>query len=791
MLGNSGSTERAADDYLPYVGHIADKVVLLQNGSVLAMGHIEGVAFELEDPAMRNARARALNNVLRNIADDNVSVYMHLVRHSDVPARPARRFRSWFAQELDQRFEERVLADTLLRNDYYFSVVVTPRNVLGTFAGAIQHFFSRDSRPQSPPNLRQLEDVWQVIAGALSAYNVKRLGVRFKDDVLFSEIGEALRLVMTSRWLPVPVVSGTLGAALYTDRVVCNHRTGLEIVAPDKSIYGTIFSFREYPAKTRTGMLNTLLNADFPFVLSQSFDFLTRAQAHAKLSLKQGQMISSGDKAATQVAELSQAEDELASGAFVMGAHHISLAVYADNRRQLAANGAKSRARLTDAGAVVAQEGLGLEAAYWSQLPGNTRWRTRPAAVTSKNFAGFASFENYPVGSKKGHWGNALARWRTDGGTPYDYVPHVDDVGMTAIFGPIGRGKTTLLMFLLAMMEQSMVDRDGAVVFFDKDRGGELLVRATGGTYLVLRRGEPSGLAPLRGLEDTAASRDFLREWVTALIESDGRGGISPEEGRRLRRGIARQLSYEPEMRSLAGLREFLMHGQPDGAGARLERWCRGHALGWAFDSDVDEVNLSASITGFDMTHLLEHEEVCAPAASYLLHRVGAVVDGRRFVMSCDEFRAYLLNPQFASVVDKFLLTVRKNNGLLILATQQPEHVLESKLGASLVAQCMTKILYPSPTADRAAYIDGLKCTEGEYRAVREDMALGKRKFLLKREKGSVICEFDLSSMPEFVAVLSGRANTVRFAEKLRREYGEDPADWLHRFMERYHEAQD
>jgi len=52
--------------------------------------------------------------------------------------------------------------------------------------------------------------------------------------------------------------------------------------------------------------------------------------------------------------------------------------------------------------------------------------------------------------------------------------------------------------------------------------------------------------------------------------------------------------------------------------------------------------------------------------------------------MSCDEFRAYLLNPMFAAVVDRFLLTVRKNNGMLILATQQPEHVLESKLGSSL-----------------------------------------------------------------------------------------------------------
>lgn len=191
------------------------------------------------------------------------------------------------------------------------------------------------------------------------------------------------------------------------------------------------------------------------------------------------------------------------------------------------------------------------------------------------------------------------------------------------------------------------------------------------------------------------------------------------------------------------------------------------------------------------MTHLLEYEEVCAPAAAYLLHRIGEVVDGRRFVMSCDEFRAYLLNPKFSSVIDKFLLTVRKNNGLLILATQQPEHVLESSLGASLVAQCMTKIFYPSPTADRAAYIDGLKCTEREFQAVREDMAIGSRKFLLKRESGSVICEFDLRDIREYVAVLSGRANTVRFVDQLRKTCGEDPSAWLETFMDRYHEAGD
>ncbi|MBY5625574.1 VirB4 family type IV secretion/conjugal transfer ATPase [Rhizobium leguminosarum] len=789
MFGTSGRTERSGEIYLPYVGHLSDKAVLLEDGAIMAMAHVRGLPFELEDVAIRNARCRAFNTLLRNIADDNVSICAHLVRHNDVPSPPARQFRSTFAGSLSEAYEQRVLLGNLFRNDHFLTLIVYPRSTVGKFRG---RFFKRyeGKEVDLASQARNLEDLWHITAGALDAYGLRRLGIREKDGVIFSEIAEALRLIMTCRLTPVPMVSGSLGASIYTDRVICGKRA-VEIRTPGDSYVGSMFSFREYPAKTSTGMLHPLLSTNFPLVLSQSFSFLTRAQAHAKLSLKSSQMTSSGDKAVSQITELAEAEDALASNEFVMGSHHLSLCVYADDLNSLADRAASARTRLAESGAVIVQEGIGMEAAYWAQLPGNTKWRTRPGAITSRNFAGLVSFENFPSGANSGHWGNAVARFRTNGGTPFDYVPHENDVGMTAIFGPVGKGKTTLMTFILAMLEQSTAERNGAIVFFDKDRGGELLVRATGGTYLALRRGVPSGLAPLRGLENTSASRDFLREWMVALIENDGRGAISSEEVRRLDRGITRQLSFEPAMRSIAGLREFLLHGPSEGAGARLERWCRGSALGWAFDGEIDEVKLDASITGFDMTQLLEYEEVCAPAAAYLLHRVGSVVDGRRFVMSCDEFRFYLLNPQFAAVIDKFLLTVRKNNGLLILATQQPEHVLESPIGASLVAQCMTKIFYPSPTADRSAYIDGLKCTEGEFQAIREHMAIGSRKFLLKRESGSVVCEFDLAEMREYVAVLSGRANTVRFADQLRDEYGEAPGAWIDKFMARYHEVQD
>jgi len=791
MLGDSGVRERSGEIYLPFVGHIGPQTILMEDGSVLAMAEVQGVPFELEDHAQRNARLRMLNTLFRNIADDNIAIYSHLVRHPLEERRALhRQFRSDFARDLDQAYRDRVLDGQLFENTYLLSLVISPRGALGS--GATRRFTKWRKRPgDNAERLKEeLEQLWYIVASSLEGFAVRRLGAYEWNGLAFSEMAEALRMLITCRQLRVPIVSGHLGASLYTDRVICGRR-GFEVRDPRKSAFGTIFSFREYPAKTRPGMLNSLLAAPFSLVLSQSFQFLTRAQAHGSLSLKAAQMASANDKAASQMIGLDEAADALASNEFVMGSHHLSLAVYGNSVAEVRDNGAKARSRLADSGAVVSEESIGLEAAFWSQLPGNYRWRTRPGAISSRNFAGLSGFDNFPRGAGEGYWGPALTRFRTDGQTPYDYIPHVGDVGMTAIFGPTGSGKTALLMFLLAMFEQATVARDGAVVFFDKDRGGELLVRATGGTYLVLRRGEDSGMAPLRGLSDTPGARDFLRTWVLGLIQSDGKGGITPDEEQRLERGIARQLQLPNEMRSLAGLREFLGHANAAGAGPRLDKWCRGQALGWAFDGASDDVRLDAAVTGFDMTHLLDLDQVCAPAAAYLLFRIGTVMDGRRFVMACDEFRAYLLNDQFAAVIDKFLLTVRKNNGMLILGTQQPEHVLESPIGSSLVAQCQTKILFPSPTADRKAYIEGLKCTEGEFRAVREDMLTGRRRFLLKREGGSVICDFDLSPVPEFIAVLSGRANTVRFVDRLRKELGEAPAQWLPAFLERFREARD
>ncbi|MDX5929504.1 VirB4 family type IV secretion/conjugal transfer ATPase [Acidiphilium acidophilum] len=830
MRGNTGWSERDAAPYLPYLGHIRPEVMLLDDGSLLAMGELDGLPCELADDAERNAVTRMLNGLWKTIADDNLTIATHLIRHRSVADLPPGVFPNAFSGTLDRLYRQRVLAGRLYQNRYLLSVLVAPRNPAGGAIGGRRLTRTLARLRQQPVGasdhlLLQLEDIWGAISRTLDAYGLRRLGLRDGRGgaFQFSAIAEALRLILTGDFLPVPLVSGPIGSAIYTDQVIFGRRA-YEIRSPGTPRFGAIFGLREYPAVTFPGMLDHVLSLPFPLVLSQSFGFLARHDATGKLALKQNQMTAAGDKALSQIDELTDAQDHLASGHLAMGAHHLSLAIYADTIATLNAQAGIARTALADAGAVAVQETLGNEAAYFAQLPGNTVWRTRPGAITTRNFAALSGFDAFPRGAAHGHWGPALVRFRTTAGTPYDFVPHVGDVGMTAIFGKTGQGKTTLMLFLLALFPRYFTERGGAVVFFDKDRGGELLCRAVGGRYLEIRGGVDSGLAPLRGLEDNSQSVAFLVDWVGGLITQDGHGPLPPDDEARLARGIAALLRMPPALRSFAGLRQFLDWRNPLGAGARLERWCRGGSLGWAFDGEADHVALDAGMCGFDLTAILENPTVCAPAASYLLHRIRNALDGRRFVLSCDEFNFYLLNPLFAKIWADFYLTARKANAVVMLATQEPGPVLASPMGQSILNQCQTLIFCPTPGADERVYCGGLagglataggsaggsgggggagarggpgaggpslNLTAGEFRALREDMLPGSRQYLIKRDSGSVIVDFDIGAIPECVAVLSTRKTTAAFAEALRAAHGDAPEAWLPAFMSRCHEAVD
>ncbi len=760
---------------LPYARHVSDHVVALDNRALMICFKLDGASFETADVRDINDWHAKLNNAWRNLADERLAIWTHIVRRED-RGYPEGVFQSAFARDLDAEYRQRVTGTRLFTNDLYVTVVLHPGRDAADRAAA---FFNR-LRARSRAGLevdedaiRVLEDKGRDLLQYLSRYGVRPLGLYQHNGLAFSEPMELLHLVLTGRQQRIPLVRGHLGQALYTCRVIFG-REALEIREPGEEKFAGIFGVKEYPATTRPGLWDGLLRAKYPFVATQSFAFLSKASARAILERKQNQLIKANDRAHSQVDGLDDAIDDLVSNRFVMGEHQFSMLVYGASTKELADNMSAARATLADSGLVVAREDLALEAAFWAQFPGNFAKRSRPAAINSRNFAALSPFHTYPSGRPTGNqWGPAVALLRTSALSPFYFNFHAGDLGHTFICGPSGSGKTVVQNFMLAQLEKFGAQQ----VFIDKDRGAEIFVRASGGTYLSLKNGSPTGFAPFQALDYSPANLVFLSQLVRKLVTPPDRP-LSVQEERLIADGIAALQPMAPRQRSLLALRQLLGQRDAEGIGARLEKWTRSGSLGWVLDNDTDQVPLEARLIGFDMTDFLDNAEVRTPIMMYLIHRLESLVDGRRLVVDIDEFWKALGDESFRGLAQDGLKTYRKKNAFMVFGTQSPADVLRSEISHTILEQCPTKIFLPNPYGQARDYVDGFGLTREEFRLVREELSPESRMFLVKQGHNSVVVELNLNGLDDELAVLSGRAETVELLDRIRAQHGDDPAVW-------------
>ncbi len=767
--------------HLPYLRHASPQVVSLSTRALITCLRIEGASFETRDPAELNDLHAKLNLTLRNIADERLALWSHVVRRR-VRTQPAPGFRSDFARNLDADYHARLSAEDLYRNELTLTLVWHPGRDAAERANALLARLRRARAANDEldlAGLKKLEDATRTVIAALSAYGPSRLDLVERDGIVFSQTAEFLHELVSAEALPVPLVHGPIGPLLYSNRLIFGRET-VEIRGAGASRYAGLFRLKEYPASTKPGLLNGLLCAPMELVVTHSFAFMSKSEAKAVMTRKQNQLLSANDPAASQIGDLDEALDDLESGRFAMGDHHVSVLVRGDTPAALLETMARGRRILADAGAVVAREDLGLESAYWAQLPGLFRYRARAGAITSRNFAALSPFHTYPCGQADGnHWGPAVACLKAASGTPYHFSFHVGDLGNTFVCGPSGSGKTVFITFALAQAE-----RLGALlVLFDKDRGAEIAIRALGGTYLSLKSGVLTGCAPLRRLELTPANLAFLGRLVRQLVTVKDRP-ISAVDEARIDAGLLALRDLPPAERSLAALRVFLGQRDPEGIGARLERWCSGGPLGWVLDGDEDRISIDAPALGFDMTEVLDDPELRTPLMMVLFHRVEELIDGRRIVIAIDEFWKALGDDAFRSLANDGLKTIRKKNGVMVFGTQSPRDALASPIAHTIVEQCPTQVFYPNPRGQAADYVDGFHLSRREFRLVKEELSNESRRFLLRQGRHALVAELDLAGLDDHLAVLSGRTATVELLDRLRAEVGEDLQAWLPLFQQ-------
>jgi type IV secretion system protein VirB4 len=483
------------------------------------------------------------------------------------------------------------------------------------------------------------------------------------------------------------------------------------------------------------------------------------------MNLALRRMRSAEDEAVSLRAELSEAKDQVAAGRAGFGEHHMTVAVYGESLKELDRHVADVTATLSDLGINAVREDIGLEPAFWAQFPANFKYITRRALISTGNFAGLASGHNFAVGSPSGnHWGEAVSLLETTAAGPYFFNFHQGDLGNFTVIGPSGSGKTVVLNFLLAQARKY----DPRIIFFDKDRGADLFVRAIGGSYDRLHPDVPSGLNPLQ-LDDTPVNRQFLIDWVALLA-----GGVSVEEQAQVKDAIDANFAQPLPHRRLKHLVELFRGGaRPHGSDlwSRLKPWWGNGERAWLFDNSKDATDLNARVVGFDMTAILDDPALRTPAMLYLFHRVEQRLDGTPAIIVVDEGWKALDDEVFVRRIKDWEKTIRKRNGIVGFATQSARDALDSKIASAIIEQAATQIFMVNPKASHDDYCTGFGLTEHELDLIRT-LPDSAHCFLVKHGGESVVVRLDLSSEPEILTILSGREMTVRLADELRAKPG-------------------
>ncbi|MFT3755118.1 MAG: VirB4 family type IV secretion/conjugal transfer ATPase [Pseudoxanthomonas sp.] len=768
--------EARSGDRLPYARVIDGRTVELRDGALLQCLHLSGFAFETADDEMLNHRQRARDAALRAIADSRYVVHHHLLRRR-VQVETTGEFDDPVSADLDARWQAALGARRLFVNDLFISVMRRPaRGKAGWFdrvLGSARRGEAADAALAR--ELRELDAVREALMSALQGYAPRLLDGYDTAHGRCSEPLEFLSALFNGEMQPMLEPQGDVGQHLPYKRV----SFGIDAIerrgADGRSDYSAVLGLKEYPPQAMPGMLDALLRLPCEMTLSETFAFVDRQTGMERVGLALRRQRAADDDSETLRRGLAEAKDDLAAGRSALGEHHLSLLVRAGSLEELDGAVAECAAALADLGAVAVREELALEPAFWAQFPGNEDYAARKALISTGAFAGFASLHGFPQGkAEDNHWGAALSVLETSAATPYFFNFHRGDLGNFSVIGPSGSGKTVAMNFLAAQARRYAP----RTVLFDKDRGSEIFVRATGGHYSTLRSGEASGFNPLQ-LPDTANNRAFLREWIERLVCAPGER-LSVEDSAIVAQAVDASYAQAFPVRRLRYFRELLgghRRVAPDDLAARLAPWCEGGEHAWLFDNASDRLDLSTPVLGFDMTELLDTPKLRTPAMLYLFHRIEERLDGHPAMILIDEGWKALDDEAFAARIRDWMKTLRKRNAIIGFGTQSARDALDSRVASAIIEQTATQLFMPNPRAQAEDYCTGFGLSEHELELVR-NLPAHAHAFLIKHGNDSVVVRLDLSAMPDLLAVMSGRESSVRKLDELRRQHGDHPRGW-------------
>jgi type IV secretion system protein VirB4 len=781
-------------DLLLYDSLIDDGVLLLQDGALLAGWSFRGPDMASATPCEMAALSARLNSILRLGSGWMVACDVIRSRSPEYPDGGA--FPDPITRLIDlERSRQFRSEDAHFESEYFLTVTYLPpeeteETIKGwMFEGKCQF---RSNGERALEYFKSRVATFENILGSL--FQVQRLrAVRSLDDHGFPAIHDELlryvhRCVTTlDHRVARPDIPVYLSEIIATTDFVAGiapriGRKHLRVIAidgfPRLSFPGILGAVDCLPIEYRWHTRAIFLDPEEAHRVLDK----TRRKWRSRIRGWRDQLLRTDSGpinvfAQEMAADAEEAMGVAASGDVLFCLYNTGILCYHENEAQLEENAALVVKTVQNLGFACRIETVNAVEGWRGSLPGDGYRNVRRVLVHTLNLADmmpttavWAGLKENPSQLMPKH-SPPLLYAATTGATPFRLSLHVGDLGHTLMVGPPGAGKST---FLGATAAQWFRYPRARVFAFDKGYSLFVLTRAAGGEFYDIG-GERTHWAfcPLKEI-DTQPDVAWAVDWIESLCALQ-QFNVTPRHRNAIAEAIL--LLQNSPTRTLT---ELVANIQNTEVREALNYYTLGGPMGHLLDSDHDMLGSGRFLT-FEIEHLMNlGEKAVVAVLLYLFRRIEKRLDGAPTLVPLDEAWVYLRHPLFRERVRDWLKTLRKLNGVVLLATQNLSDIFNSPIRDVVLESCPTKILLPNAEAANPAsrqFYESIGLNEREIDIVQK--SIPKRQYYVVSSDGRRLIALGLGGVAISFVAVSGREE-FQLAGEMMDRYGDGwQPEWL------------
>lgn len=565
---------------------------------------------------------------------------------------------------------------------------------------------------------------------------------------------------------------------------------------PDKKHnkeHANIIALKDYPLMSTEGDFNDLFKVKRNFILWSNITPVNREKNKSWIKYKLN-LLKNIDLIgffSSRVENLEEAGEHLEEGSINFFWHDQRILVWGDSKEEAYNAYMDVKKSLADSNIPTILE-YWPENPYWSMFPDYESVSDRYRKISTANLANWVNLGSYQEGLQATSFGNepiTYFKTKTFSNFAFNFhdTPRSMATGHTFIIGGTGEGKSTLISFLLM---NCLKYKNFKALVFDSKKGLKIPTKSFGGIYAD---SDKINFNPLQ-LKDTPKNREFLLKFVGMLAQRE----LEPRETNLVQEAINQSYSIlanggEVDLSAIADI-VGNTESEKGKLRDRLDPWLPKKdktIRNSIFNAEKDILDFSSQVTTFDFDEILKSEndgdysrDLVFPLTEYIFHVFQQEIESNPapHIVFIDEMWKYLGSESFAAKISEFAKELRKRNGVLIGAIQDPQELTDAKKGNSLIQNCANIIFFKNYKANKDHFISTVKAdrvslglNETEFAWIKEMSKPNSREIMLKKSSGnSIILDVNLKSIGEDLELLSSDSHKVHLFEELQENTDND-----------------